>query len=198
MAENFGALLEETARRRPGATALVWDGGSLTRDELDRRAGGFARALAERGVKPGDRIALSIPNTWPFVVALLGGLKAGATVVPLNPLLTADERAKILSHLGPRLLVESVGADEAECTSKPAAGPALILYTSGSTGQPKGAVLAHAALGFSSHSWAGPVMALTTEDRVLAVLPFSHSYGLNGALLAPLLAGATVVLLERF
>ncbi len=76
--------------------------------------------------------------------------------------------------------------------------PALILYTSGSTGQPKGAVLSHAALGFSSRSWAGPVMALTTEDRVLAVLPFSHSYGLNGALCAPLLAGATVILLERF
>jgi len=91
-----------------------------------------------------------------------------------------------------------VGTERAEQPSAAAAGPALILYTSGSTGQPKGAVLSHAALEFSTRSWAGPVMALTTEDRVLAVLPFSHSYGLNGALFAPLLAGATVVLLERF
>jgi long-chain acyl-CoA synthetase len=76
--------------------------------------------------------------------------------------------------------------------------PALILYTSGSTGRPKGAVLSHEALAFANESWAGPVMALTPADIVLAVLPLAHSFGLNGALLAPLLAGASVVLVERF
>jgi long-chain acyl-CoA synthetase len=73
-----------------------------------------------------------------------------------------------------------------------------VLYTSGSTGRPKGAVLSHAALAFANDSWAGPVMELTPGDVVLATLPLSHSFGLNGALLAPLLAGASVVLLERF
>jgi len=198
VSRTFGSLLEATARRLPTKAALVWDGGSLTWEELDLRAGGFARSLAGRGVKAGHRVALSIPNRWSFVVAVLGTLKAGATVVPLNPLLTAEERAKVLAHLRPRLVVDTVGTERAEQPSAAAAGPALILYTSGSTGQPKGAVLSHAALEFSTRSWAGPVMALTTEDRVLAVLPFSHSYGLNGALFAPLLAGATVVLLERF
>lgn len=199
MADNFASLLEATARRRPGATALAWHDGSLSWQELELRAGGFARALAGRGVGPGDRIALSLPNRWTFVVALWGGLKSGATVVPLNPLLTREERAKILAHLRPRLVVEEVDAGEAEWPGVAVGdSPALILYTSGSTGQPKGAILSHAALAFSSRSWAGPVMALTPEDRVLAVLPFSHSYGLNGALLAPLCAGAAVVLLERF
>ncbi|MBI2491801.1 MAG: AMP-binding protein [Candidatus Rokubacteria bacterium] len=76
--------------------------------------------------------------------------------------------------------------------------PALILYTSGSTGRPKGAVLSHAAVAFANESWAGPVMALTASDVVLAALPLAHAYGLNGALLAPLLAGASVALVERF
>src|SRR5436309_6797959 len=80
----------------------------------------------------------------------------------------------------------------------PASAPALISYTSGSTGRPKGAVLSHAALTFANESWAGPVMGLTPDDVVLATLPLSHSFGLNGALLAPLLAGAAVRLVERF
>jgi len=178
---------------------LVWDGGALTWRELERRAGGFARHLGMLGIAAGDRIAVSIPNRWSLVAALWGGWKRGATVVPLNPLLTTDERDRILAHLGPKLVVDSIEADDAEWPSDPAAGaPGLILYTSGSTGQPKGAVLSHAALAFSNQSWAEPVMALSHDDRVLAVLPFSHSYGLNGALLAPLWAGACVVLVERF
>jgi long-chain acyl-CoA synthetase len=196
---NFASLLDTAARRAPDRAALVWDSGALVWKELERRAGGFARSLAERGVKPGDRIALFIPNRWAFVVAFWGGLKLGAAVVPLNPLLAPEERARVLAHLEPRLVVDAVDADEAECPSVPVTdSPALILYTSGSTGQPKGAVLSHAALAFSSRSWAEPVMALSREDRVLAALPFSHSYGLNGALLAPLWAGASVVLIERF
>jgi long-chain acyl-CoA synthetase len=199
VAENFASLLDTTARRAPDQAALVWNGGSLAWKELERRAGGLARSLAERGVKPGDRIALFIGNRWSFVVAFWGGLKLGATVVPLNPLLAPEERSRVLAHLGPKLVVDAVGDEQAEWPSVLVTDfPALILYTSGSTGQPKGAVLSHAALAFSSRSWAEPVMALTPKDRVLAALPFSHSYGLNGALLAPLWAGATVVLIERF
>jgi long-chain acyl-CoA synthetase len=74
----------------------------------------------------------------------------------------------------------------------------LILYTSGSTGAPKGAVFSHSALTFANRSWGEPVMALSPEDRVLAALPLAHSLGLNGGLLAPLLSGAAVVLVKRF
>jgi long-chain acyl-CoA synthetase len=144
-------------------------------------------------------VALSLPNGWEFAAAFLGTLKLGAVVVPLDPRLTADERRAILDDLRPRIVLDAVKGDEAERQAPPETeAPALILYTSGSTGRPKGAVLSHAALAFAVRSWAEPVMALTPDDVVLGVLPFSHSYGLNGALLAPLLSGGAVVALERF
>lgn len=195
---NFVRLFEAAARR-PERTALVWDGGELTYGQLDRRAGAFARFLDAQGVKPGDRIALSIPNRWPFVVALLGGLKLGATVAPLDPLLTAEERGAVVADLRPKVTAHEVLGDEADWpTAMDGASPALVLYTSGSTGAPKGALLSHAALTFGVESWITPVMGLGPDDAVLAVLPLSHSFGIAGALLAPLVAGARVVLVERF
>jgi long-chain acyl-CoA synthetase len=179
---------------------------------LDRRAGAFAEALAARGVKPGDRIALSIGNHWAFAVALIGGWKLDATVAPLDALLKQEERAAVIADLAPAVLI-----DETDLAGLEPGGPrglaqrsgipdpsgaasdaALILYTSGSTGRPKGALLSHGALKVAIESWAGPVMALTPGDVVLATLPLAHSFGLNGALLAPLLVGATVALVERF
>lgn len=197
---NLAALLAEAARRRPDHPALVWDGGTLSWRDLEARAAALARRLAREGVGAGDVVALLLPNTWGLAAALWGGLALGATVAPLNPLLAADERARILGHLGARAVVDAAPAEEtAEAMPIAAAGaPGVILYTSGSTGQPKGAVLSHAALAAANESWAGPVMGLTAADRVLAVLPLAHSFGLNGALLAPLLAGVTVVLQERF
>ncbi len=171
----------------------------MTWAELDRRASRFAGALAARGVRAGDRIALALPNGWEFAVAFLGGLKRGATVAPLNPRLTPRELDGITDDLAPALVVTEAPDDgEEQGAQTPIDAPALILYTSGSTGRPKGSVFSHAALIAANRSWAGPVMALTPHDVVLGVLPFAHSFGLNGALLAPLLAGATVAALDRF
>lgn len=200
MSTSFAALLASTARRRPEQPALLWDGGALTWRELEQRAGGIARRLARSGVQPGDVVAVMLPNTWGFVAALWGGLALGATVVPLNPLLAGDDRERILGHLQPRAILDAT-PDIEPADLAPAVRPtaaAIILYTSGSTGQPKGAVLSHTALAAANESWAGPVMDLTPGDRVLATLPLAHSFGLNGALLAPLLVGAAVVLQERF
>ncbi len=196
---NVAALLDRAARRAPDRVALIAGGARLTYGELDRRAGGFARWLGSQGVTPGDRVAVALPNGLPFAIALYGALKHGVTVTPLNPQLTADERARILNDFGARLVVDAVPDDRADvaATERPATS-ALVLYTSGSTGRPKGAVLSHAAVAAGNAAWLGPVMALTPDDCVLAVLPLSHSYGINGALLAPLIAGASVVLLERF
>jgi len=198
VSENFAALLEAVARRRPHAPALVWDGGAWSFRQTDHFAGGAARALVHRGARAGDLIAIALGNGWPFVVALLGGLRLGATVMPLNPLLSAAERDTVVRRFAPALLIDAMTAEEADWAAVTGEAPALVLHTSGSTGEPKGSVLSHRALRVANESWAGPVLALSEADTVLAVLPLAHSFGLNGALLAPLLAGARVCLMERF
>ncbi len=167
---------------------------------MEGRAGALARDLAERGVRAGDRVAISLPNRWPLAAVTLATLKLGATIAPLDPLLKPDERAGIIADLQPALVVEDAARiDSHDWPGMPSpSAPAMVLYTSGSTGRPKGALLSHAAVTFANESWADAVMALTPDDVVLAVLPLTHAFGFNGALLAPLLAGATVVLVERF
>jgi long-chain acyl-CoA synthetase len=199
---NFAGLIEAVARRRPEHPALRWDGGAMTYRELAAAAADFAARIRARGLGPGHRIAISLTNRPAFVLAVLGGLRAGVTVAPLDPLLKADERTDILADLRPALVVES-GPDGEVLERAGIEGTlgetaALVLYTSGSTGRPKGAVLSHAALTFANYSWGGPVIGLRDGDVVLGALPLSHAFGLNGALLAPLLFGVTVRLVERF
>jgi long-chain acyl-CoA synthetase len=196
---NFALALDASARRTPDRVALIAAGERLTYQQLERRAGGFARWLHSQGVGTSDRVALILPNSVGFAVALWGALKMGATVTPLNPQLTAGERDRTLSDFRARVVVETVPDGEADVPAvEQVDAPAIVLYTSGSTGRAKGAVLSHAAVTVGNVSWKDDVMALTAADRVLAVLPLSHSYGINGALLAPLLAGACSVIVERF
>jgi long-chain acyl-CoA synthetase len=178
---------------------LLWDDGRLTWSELDRYASGFSRHLSAQGVKAGDRVALLLPNGVEFVVAFLAVLKLGATPAPLNPLVKQEELAAFKADLRPKLSVDRVVMSQSSWqTIDEVSAPSLILYTSGSTGRPKGAVFSHDALTFANHSWAEPVMGLTPDDTVLVAVPLAHSLGLNGGLLAPLLTGATIVVLERF
>jgi len=196
---NFAALIDAAVRRAPEQIAVIDGGISLTYGELALLAAGIAPWLAERGVRRGDRVALVLPNSVAFVIALYGALRAGATVAPLNPQLTAAERTQILSDFAPAVVIDAPIRIRGELTpATDDATPALVLYTSGSTGRPKGAVLSQRALIAANRAWAEPMLALAPSDRVLAVLPLSHSYGINGTLLAPLIAGATVVVLERF
>ncbi len=199
MEKNFTHFLESNARRFGEKAALVWEGGSLTWAQLDRRASGFARDLADHGVRPGDRVAILMPNRWTFVVAFLGILKVGATAAPLSPDLKEEELEELLADLRPKRVVHDVKVEEAIwLTPEDAPSSAVIVYTSGSTGRPKGAVFSHQALTFGNQMWGGMVMGLKEEDVVLGVLPYSHNYGMYSALLSPLLFGATVALVERF
>ncbi len=197
--ENFVCLLEDNARRLGAKPALVWDGGALSWAELDQRGSGFAHFLAAKGAGPGDRIATLIPNHWSFAVALLGILKLGATAATLHPTLKPEELAEVMADLQPRLLVENVTVEKGIWkTTRFTSAAAVIVYTSGSTARPKGAVFSHDAFTFANRSWGGPVMGITPDDIVLGVLPFAHNYGMNSSLLAPLLFGATVVIVEHY
>ena len=199
MQQNFICAIESNARRLGDKAALLCDGGKMTWSELDRFAAGFSRYLSTQGVSSGDRVALLLPAGVEFVVAFLAILKLGATPAPLNPLVKDEELAAFQADLRPRLSVDRVTmSQDSWLTVNDVSAPSLILYTSGSTGQPKGAVFSHDALTFANRSWAESVMGLTPDDIVLVAVPLAHSLGLNGGLLAPLLTGATIVLLERF
>jgi long-chain acyl-CoA synthetase len=199
MQQNFVCAVESNARRFGAKAALISDDGKLTWSELDAFASGFSRYLSSQGVAAGDRVALLLPNGVEFVVAFLAILKLGATPAPLNPLVKEDEIAAFKADLRPKLSVDRVSMNHGSWhTVSDVRAPSLILYTSGSTGRPKGAVFSHDALTFANHSWAEPVMGLSADDTVLVAVPLAHSLGLNGGLLAPLLTGSTVVILERF
>jgi long-chain acyl-CoA synthetase len=199
MQENFVCAIEANARHFGAKTALLWDAGKLTWSELDAFASGFASYLSIQGVVAGDRVALLLPNGGEFVIAFLAILKLGATPAPLNPLIKAEELAAFKADLKPKSSIDRGLMNRGSWkTTSDASAPSLILYTSGSTGRPKGAVFSHDALTFANHSWAEPVMGLSADDTVLVAVPLAHSLGLNGGLLAPLLTGATVVILERF
>ena len=199
MQHNFICAVEANARRFGAKAALLCADKKLTWSELDAFASGFARDLSTQGVTEGDRVAILLPNGIEFVVAFLAVLKLGATPAPLNPLVREEELEAFRADLRPKLSIARVVMNGgAWRTVEETGAPSLILYTSGSTGRPKGAVFSHDALAFANHSWAEPVMALTTDDTVLVAVPLAHSLGLNGGLLAPLLTGATIVILERF
>jgi long-chain acyl-CoA synthetase len=170
----------------------------VDRREVDRRVGACSAWLRSQGVTPGDRVAIDIPGGLSFAVALMACLRSGITVAPIDAQLKEDERQALLRDLQPKLIVrDNPGVGDFPQHNIDVA-PTLILYTSGSTGRPKGAVLSSAALEFAIDSWTSAVMGLTEDDVVLQVLPMAHSYGLCAGLVAPMLAGCRVVMLDRF
>ena len=202
----------------------VPDGISLTYADMERAAAAMSIGLAARGVIRGDRVSF-LAEKSPLVVILAHAcLRLGAILHPLNTSYTDAEIAGLLADAAPRLLVGdeelgarlsplAAGAKAAFATlddlttpvpGKPAAvadvdgnDTAAILYTSGTTGKPKGAMITHANLVESARAL-GQVWGIRDTDRLLHALPVFHAHGLLTALNTLLVAGGEVLFLPRF
>jgi long-chain acyl-CoA synthetase len=191
----------EAAGRRPGHPALIAGDTVVTWSELDTRVSAAARWIASH-TGPGDRVALSLGNTVDFAVAYFGVLRAGRVAVPLNPGYTADERDHAIADSGASLVVDGPpgSAENGAVPGVPGKNDlAVLLYTSGTSGRPKGAMLTHAALA-ANHEQLDRIEppVVGPDDVVLLAVPFFHAYGLNTGLGSVAHHAATGVLAERF
>jgi long-chain acyl-CoA synthetase len=229
---NLASLLTESAARTPDAPALSgpWEGdlGATRYDVLDYASAGVATLLRERGVDPGDRVGLMLPNVHSFPIIYFGILRAGGVVVPMNVLLKRREIAFYLEDSGAKLLFAfhdfadeaQAGADEAgaevieidhtrfastlpdnpgqELADTAEEDTAVILYTSGTTGKPKGAELTHANLFHNAEVSSRTTCEIAAGDIVLGALPLFHSFGQTVAMNATLMTGACLTLVPKF
>jgi len=198
-------LVSRSARRDPRAPALACEGERRSFGELEERADRLAAALAARGVGRGDRVAMLQYNGIEFVEAFLGIQKLGACAVPVNFRLAREEIEYVLADSGaclaiadPELAPRAAGIEtivigpdyEAALAAAEPARPerdlkghdlAFLMYTSGTTGRPKGAMLSHQNLVVNTTNWLYEVGA-RPGDVWLSGLPLFHIGGLNGIL----------------
>lgn len=225
---NMARNLVEAAGMYPERPAVRLDDYVVSYREFHQSASAIADALRARGLEPGDRVGLVLPNVPGFAALFYGTLYAGGVVVPMNPLLKAREIEYYLSDSGAQMVfaIDAV-ADEvvkgAEASGVPAftvgaLGPqdlaesaadaapvsradddtAVILYTSGTTGQPKGAQLTHANLSSNAAVTATTLIQTEPDDVVMGCLPLFHVFGLTCGLNASVLSGACLTLIARF
>ena len=226
---NLADNLMRTAVDLPDAVAIRLDDTTVTYRELDAASQRVAGLLRDRGAQPGDRVAIMLPNVPPFAVLYYGILRAGAVVVPMNPLLKEREVAYYLGDSGARLMfvwegfaeeatagaehsgteaivIEPAGfatllasmAPVADVVDRDGADTAVILYTSGTTGQPKGAELTHDNLSRNTRLCVEDLIETTPNDVVFGGLPLFHVFGQTCGLNAAVASGATLTLLPRF
>jgi malonyl-CoA/methylmalonyl-CoA synthetase len=199
---------------RPGSGEVLRVGDrAVTRDELRREAESVAGGLVGCGVKPGDRVAVYAANSLEWVIAYLGAQRAGACAVMMNPDYHSAEAEHILRDSDPALViadapraavVQKIGTPicllenlpRADAPSMPdltPESPAAILYTSGTTGRPKGAVLDHGNF-LAQGRGAMEVWRWTSDDVLVHALPLFHLHGLGMGLHGTLLSGGSAVL----
>jgi long-chain acyl-CoA synthetase len=203
MSFNLATMVREAAAAHPDKPACLSGSETLTYAGLYAESGRVAAGLQAAGLHPGDVIAVRMPNSPEFLTAYFGIVRAGLVMVPLNPQLTPREVDFLLADSGARLLIDgpaelprsSEAWDDLAATS--ADDTAVILYTSGTTGRPKGAELTHVQL-FLSATITGDVFGVRPDDVSLAVVPFFHVYGLSGIVNVAIRYGVTLTLCPRF
>lgn len=188
-----------------------------TRGELDVRSAQYANVLIGFGVQPGDRVAVQIGKSFDLVALHLAVIRAGAVYLPLNASYTDREVADLMDDATPALLVRdaaldhavrrstslelSKAADAAKASFLDVArgvdDPAAILYTSGTTGKPKGAVLSHGNLDAGTRTLL-EAWHFTSDDVLLHILPLFHIHGLFVALYCTLASGSSTIFIDKF
>ncbi|MFI5906393.1 AMP-binding protein [Dactylosporangium sp. NPDC051541] len=226
-AGNFADTVRRAAAADGARPALRSHDAELSWAELDRQVDAVATGLSTLGLTDGARVAIALPNVPEFAAVFFGVLRAGLVAVPVNPAYTARELTHVLSDSGAAVLVGTAPVLEALEEAAPAvryqlgknlaellSGPddlaqspsvgggedlAVLLYTSGTAGAPKGAMLPHRAL-LANHEQLGRIepAPVTGDDVLLLAVPLFHAYGLNSGLGAVAFHGACGVLVERF
>ena len=228
MSDNLAGILTSTAERHGDRIAFKLDDIELSYHQLDCAAARIAHLLEEKGVGPGDRVGLMLPNVPYFPGIYYAILRAGAVVVPMNVLLKSREVSYYLSDSGAKLLFawhdfaedaeagaaeagaetvlvkpgefeQLVGgySDEHDVVERADDDTAVILYTSGTTGKPKGAELTHANLLRNCRTMAG-FAEIDENEVLLGALPLFHSFGQTCTMNCAVGAGAMVTMLPRF
>lgn len=218
-------IFDLSLKGRASAEAVIYDRaggvGSLSFGELDARSDRVARLLVSRGLARGDRLCLFLPNRIEFIDLFLASVKTGVIVVPINVLYREREVAHIVADAEPKAIVttrelaplvpsgipawdvEEITAAASQRDGAPVRvaidgdDAAAIVYTSGTTGRSKGAVLTHNNFAANTVNLL-TCWRITSEDRYLAVLPLFHVHGLGNGVHTWLTSGCRMRLVERF
>ncbi|GAA1237324.1 long-chain fatty acid--CoA ligase [Janibacter melonis] len=222
--QNAASLVWAGAQERPDAVALREGDRSWTFAQLREGVRGAAAELARRGVRPGDRVLVVVPTSAEFVLTYHALLALGATAVTVNPLCTPRELEHFVRdagctyalgwHEGAEAVTRTAADNDIplwvlEPGAVPAEGPAIdpaaagvddaavLLYTSGTTGTPKGAVLTHGNL-LSCGAALAEALDLTADDRMGTALPLFHVFGQAAVMFTTWTAGGSLSLLRPF
>lgn len=199
--------------------ALIEGDKETTYGALRERVARFAGGLAAAGLEPGDRVAIALPTSSDFVIAYLGALRGGYVAVPLNPHSPGPELTRELATVRPSILVTTaeaagtaaersrtmlarevaaIDADLAPLFDRDANDAAVLLFTSGTAGAPKAAVLTHGSLIANLEQMEKRAGLASSDDVGILIIPAFHVFGLNAVLGLSLFVGAAIVLVDRF
>ncbi len=195
-------LFEAQVERTPNNIAIIFEGESLTYEELNRRSNQLAHHLRSLNVGPDVVVGLMLDRSLELLVALLSVLKAGAAYLPLDPAYPQERLNFSLAQARSHVLISSETFDDWEKIEKqPATNPdaevspdnlAYVIYTSGSTGVPKGVMISHRSI-CNRLLWMLPTFGFDEDDRFLQKTPFSFDASI-WELFVPLFCGATEII----